>query len=102
MRNLYEQIAQRCVHFQSPIHMEECKAKINYRELAGEPREGCLARLPCVRTALSKDVKKCKHLRLPDESEVMEEIDQINRMYRDAGISVRELYKLYDRSHMND
>ena len=36
-----------CKYFTSPIHNTECKKGINYRKLAGEPREGYLARIPC-------------------------------------------------------
>ena len=36
-----------CRHFKSPIHNEACGVGINYRTLAGEPRAGYLARIPC-------------------------------------------------------
>lgn len=35
-----------CVHFNG-VQNDECKANVNYRKLAGEPRAGCMTRIPC-------------------------------------------------------
>lgn len=36
-----------CRHFDGVQH-DECKAGVNYRALAGEPRDGCMTRIPCL------------------------------------------------------
>jgi len=82
MKNLHDQIADKCVNFKSPAHNKECLAGQNYRIISGEPRKGYLARLPCVRNcALTRQpVGKCKFLRFPNEDEIQGELEEIQKI----------------------
>jgi len=48
-----------CVHYRSPLHFDSCAKGINYRGISNGPREGYLARLPCVTTKLTKNQQSC-------------------------------------------
>jgi len=82
MKSLKEQIENRCPHYTAPFHNNRCAKGVKYRELVGGPRQGWLARLPCVfESPLKKQpVAKCEHIRKPTEREVDEELKEIDRM----------------------
>jgi len=83
---LEEQIVRRCVYYVSPIQSKCCEKGINYRLLAGGERHGYLARIPCVETALSKNVQPCEHKRLPTKEEITAEIESWKRHFEANGL----------------
>ena len=69
----------KCVHFNGlPFRIDEdygkcCDAGVNYRALVGGSDFGWMARTPCTKTTLSKDVVLCDKYRDPTPEEIKED-----------------------------
>jgi hypothetical protein len=83
-KTLFYQIKNTCVHYKSPVHHISCSSGVNYRLHAGQPREGYLARLPCVTNSpLNKNVVPCSLLKLPTDEEAMKEVKMLEELIKE-------------------
>lgn len=72
-----------CVHFNG-IQNDTCKAGINYRDLAGEPRKGCMTRIPCFTSSYTEKTEQVACAKFSQITEEMRKKDkeESNKMFK--------------------